>query len=67
MMRIAKRWFKQSIIMNEHLSITPIETHQDITKIRNIGVIAHIDAGKTTLTEKLLYYCGMIKRPGSKD
>ncbi len=36
-------------------------------KILNIGIVAHVDAGKTTLTEQLLYHSGAIRKLGSVD
>ena len=40
------------------------EQRIDLAKVRNIGIFAHLDAGKTTTTERVLYYTGMVHRIG---
>ncbi|CAG8975936.1 hypothetical protein HYALB_00007066 [Hymenoscyphus albidus] len=51
-------WLRQS---------SSLQHEPDVKRTRNIGIIAHIDAGKTTTTERMLYYSGYTRRIGDVD
>ncbi len=44
-----------------------LSLHPMSKSIINVGILAHVDAGKTTLTEQLLYHAGAINEPGNVD
>ena len=53
-----------TVLYQEKVSKKYMNREVLLQKIRNIGIIAHIDAGKTTTTERMLYYAGKVYKMG---
>lgn len=60
---IGKRCFGFSTICSNENKLNKVS----LSRTRNIGIIAHIDAGKTTVTERMLYFSGRTRRMGNVD
>ncbi|KAF2106940.1 mitochondrial translation elongation factor-like protein G [Lophiotrema nucula] len=62
------RAVRHNVTVHRRLLSSQVNPQQvQLSRTRNIGIIAHIDAGKTTTTERMLYYSGYTRRIGDVD
>lgn len=67
--RLAARRAPASVLVHRlgalrRAAVFSAKTATELKDIRNVGIVAHVDHGKTTLTERILYLTGMVRSVG---